>query len=42
MIVAMLSLFQFPVNCRSINVEGNFRHKVNYRYSCHFAGLEFK
>jgi hypothetical protein len=32
----MLLLYQSPVNCRSRNVEGNCRHKVNYRYYCHF------
>ena len=34
--LAMLSLYQSPVNCRSSRVEGNFAHKVNYHYSCHF------
>jgi len=39
--VAMLSLYQSPVNCRNRNAEGNFTQKVNYRYGCHFSGLEF-
>jgi hypothetical protein len=39
--VAMLSLFQSPVNCRIGNAEGNVTHKVKYRYYCHFPGLKF-
>jgi len=34
--VAKLSLYQSHVNCRSRNLEGNLKHKVNYRYYCHF------
>jgi len=34
--VAKLSLYPSHVNCRSRNLEGNFKHKVNYRYYCHF------
>ena len=30
-----------PVNCRNRNLEGNFTHKVNYHYHCHFPGLAF-
>ena len=41
MTVAMLSCYQYPVNCRSRNIEGNFMQKVNYCYYCHFPGLEF-
>jgi hypothetical protein len=33
--VAMLSRYQFPVNCSSRNVEANFAQKVHYRYFCH-------
>jgi len=33
--------YQFPVNCSSRNAEGNFTHKVNCRYYCHFPDLEF-
>jgi hypothetical protein len=39
--VAMSSRYQSPVNCRSRKVEGNFMHKVNYRYHCHLPDLEF-
>jgi len=39
--VAMLSGYQYPVNCRSRNIEGNFMQKVNYCYYHHFPGLEF-
>ena len=39
--VAMLSLYQSPVNCKSIIVERNFTHKINYRYYFHFQSLEF-
>jgi len=39
--VAMSSRYQSPLNCRSRKVEGNFTHKVNYRYYCHLPGLEF-
>jgi len=39
--IAMLSHYQSPVNCRSINIKGNFRHKVKYHYYCHFPGHEF-
>jgi hypothetical protein len=28
--VAMLSLYWSPINCRSIKIEGNLKHKVNY------------
>jgi hypothetical protein len=40
MTVAMLC-YQSPVDSRGREVEGNFTHKVNYRYYCHFPGLEF-
>jgi hypothetical protein len=39
--VAILSHYQSPVNCSSRNLEGNFTHKVNYHYHCHFPGLVF-
>jgi len=39
--VAILLHYQSPVTCRSIKVEGNLVHKVNYHYYCHFSGLEF-
>ena len=39
--VATLPLYHSPVNCRSRNVEGNFKYKTNYRYNCHFPGLKF-
>jgi hypothetical protein len=39
--VAILSRYQSPVKCRSRKLEGNFTHKVNYRYYCHLPGLEF-
>jgi small-conductance mechanosensitive channel len=39
--VATLSCYQSPVNGRRKNEERNFTHKVNYRYCCHFPGLEF-
>jgi len=41
LIVAMLSRYHSPVNCGSSKVESNFTHKINYRYCCHCAGLEF-
>jgi len=34
--VALLSRYQSAVNCTGTNMEGKFRHKVNYRYCCHF------
>jgi hypothetical protein len=34
--VTMLACYQSPVNWMSRNVEGNFTHKVNYCYYCHF------
>ena len=39
--VAIFSLYHSPVDCRSSNDRGIFRHKVNYRYSFHFPTLEF-
>ena len=39
--VAILSRYQSLVNCISRKLEGNFKHKVNYRYYCHLPGLEF-
>ena len=33
-------VIMLPV-CSSRNVEGNFTLKMNYRYCCHFPGLEF-
>jgi hypothetical protein len=39
--VVTLPLYRSPVNCRSRNVEGNFKHRVKYCYYCHFPGLEF-
>ena len=36
----MLSLYYSAANCSSENVQGDLIHKVNYRYSCYFAGLE--
>jgi hypothetical protein len=41
MTVAMLSLHWSSDNCRSRRAEANFTHNVRYRYSCHFARLEF-
>ena len=38
--VAMLSRYQSPLICSSRKVEGNFKHKVNYRYCCLIPGLE--
>ena len=40
-ILAMLSCYQSPVNCRNRNVQGDFTRKMNYRYYSHFPGLEF-
>jgi len=31
----------FPLNCKSINVQGNFTNKVNFHYSCYFPDLEY-
>ena len=39
--VTMLPLYRSPVNGRSRNVEANFKHRVKYRYYCHFPSLEF-
>jgi len=36
MTVTLLSRYQSPVNCRRRNIKENLRHKVNYRYYCHF------
>ena len=36
--VAMSSCNHSPVNCRSRNVEGNFRHQLKYHYYCHCPG----
>jgi len=34
--VAMISLYQSPINCMSSKMEGYLMHKVNYHYYCHF------
>ena len=39
--VAMLSFYRSPVNSTIRNADGNFTHKENCRYYCHFPGLEF-
>jgi hypothetical protein len=40
MYVAILSLRQSPVNCRSRNDRGIFTQKVNYRYYFHSPTME--
>jgi len=40
-ILAMLSCYQYPVNCSNRKVENNFKRKMIYRYYSHFQGLEF-
>jgi len=39
-IISMLLCCQSPVNCRRMNIKGNFMHKMNYCY-CYFPCLEF-
>ena len=39
--VVILSHKQSPVNWSSRKVKGNFMHKVNHSYYCHFPGLKF-
>jgi len=41
MTVAVLSLYQYPVNCMSSNVEDIFTYTVNYRYYVHRPGLKY-
>jgi hypothetical protein len=38
----MLLRYQYPVNCRIRNEEGNFWHKVHYRYCCHFQAWKWQ
>lgn len=38
--VIMLSHYQSPLNCRCINIDSNFVHKLNYHYNCHIPDLE--
>ena len=37
--VAMLSLYLFPVNCKRINADRNFRHKQNYSWDSLSFGM---
>jgi len=39
--VAMLSRSHSHVNCRCRIVMGNFTHKMNFHYYCHFSGTAF-
>ena len=39
--LVILSHKQSPVNCSSRKVKGNFVHKANHSYYCHFPGLKF-